>query len=80
MAKAARSTLFEITETAIRAGWGGRIATIACHGEEDDLLVVEMDSLEHWDDGAEISLPELQRLFDLVERECEARGIKAEFE
>ena len=80
MARPPRSTIFEITETQIRAGWGGRTATIACHEEDDNLIVIEMDSLERWDGGEEISLPDLQRLFDLVERECEARGIEAEFE
>ena len=79
MAKAPRSNRFEITGTAIRAGWGGRVATMACR-EEDILLVIDMDSLENWDDGAEISMPDLQKLFDLVERECEARGVEAEFE
>ena len=80
MAKAARTTLFEIGDTHIRAGWGGRVATIAVSREADDVLVVDMDSVETWDGGEEISLPDLQRLLDLVESECEARGVDAEFE
>jgi hypothetical protein len=79
MAKPRATTIFEIGDAHIRAGWGGRAASLATR-REDGVLVVEMDSADTWEDGGEISLPDLTRLYDLLERECGERGIEAEFE
>jgi hypothetical protein len=82
MARQAKTTTFEIVGEnfgKITAGWGGRCVDIA-FAREDETLIVDMDSIEAWSDGDEVSLPELQRLLELVERECDARGIEAEFE
>lgn len=83
MAKAPRMQVFEIGAQAIRAGWGDRIARIAYHNEaskDGALLVVELDAVECWESGEEIAVDDLGRLFDIVERECLARGLDAEFE
>ena len=79
MAKQARNSVFEISDGFLRAGFGARVAKIACHHEEE-LLVVELDSVEAWENGAEISLDELNRLCALIERECDERGVEVEFE
>ena len=83
MAKAARKTFFELDGDVMRAGWGGRVAAIAFHIEESadgEVLVVETDAVECWEGGEEIALEDLNRLFVLIERECEARGVESEFE
>ncbi len=80
MAKAPKAYVFEIAADHIRAGWNGRAAVLPFTREDGGLVAVGIDGLECWEDGAEISLADLQRLFELVERECGARGIEAEFE
>jgi cobyrinic acid a,c-diamide synthase len=79
MAKRAGVSFFEIGPDFIRAGFGARVAKVACR-REDDLLVVELDSVETWEDGAEISLADLNRLLALIERECEESEVEVEFE
>ena len=79
MARAPKSASFEIGENLLRAGWGGRMATLR-FTREAQLMVVEMDAVEAWEDGEEITMPDLQRLLELVEREAEARGLDLEFE
>ena len=80
MAKAPKTFVFEIAADHIRAGWNGRAAILPVTREDSGLLAIGIDALEYWDDGAEISLEDLQRLFEWVERECDERGIEAEFE
>ena len=79
MAKQARVSLFEIGDDFLRAGFGARTARIACH-REDNVLVVKLDSVEAWENGEEISLDELNRLCALIERECDERELEVEFE
>ena len=84
MAKKDPQTIFEITEGAIRAGFGGRSVVLPASrqpGEDGEpVLVVELDTIETWENGPEISMKELQRLLELIEGECEARDIEVEFE
>jgi hypothetical protein len=84
MARAPSSSIFELTDTQLRAGFGGRTAIMAVHEGEDEegepVLIVEIDMLEVWEDGTEIEMDDLQRLFTLIERECDQRGIEVEFE
>ncbi len=79
MARTPASRRFEIGETTLLAGWSEACAAIP-FTREDERLIIHMDDVETWQDGAEISLTDLQRLFDLVERECLARGVEVEFE
>jgi hypothetical protein len=84
MARQPAAFVFELTDAQLRAGFGGRTALMAVHeGEDEDgepVLVVEIDMLECWEDGTEIDMDDLQRLFTLIERECDARGLEIEFE
>ena len=84
MARQPASFVFELTDTQLRAGFGGRTAIMAVHEGEDEngepVLVIEIDMLEVWEDGSEIEMDDLQRLFTLIERECDQRGIEVEFE
>ncbi len=71
--------IFEIGETRIRAGWNGRAASVA-FARDDDVLVIDLDSAATWENGEDIEMNELTRLLELIESECAARGIEAEFE
>jgi hypothetical protein len=84
MAKKDAQTVFEISDGAIRAGFGGQSVLLPASrqpGEDGEpVLVVELDMIDAWDNGPEISMKDLQRLLELIERECEARDIEVEFE
>ena len=84
MARQPANFVFELTDAQLRAGFGGRTAIMAVHQGEDDegesVLIVEIDMLEVWEDGSEIEMDALQRLFTLIERECDRRCIQVEFE
>ena len=84
MAKRDVQTVFEFIDGAIRVGWGGRQVVLPASrqpGEDGDpVLVVEIDDVECWEGGDEISMKDLQRLLETVERECDARDIEVDFE
>ena len=80
MAKTVCATTFEIGDHFIRAGSSQRAAKIGFHREDGRRLVVDLDSVDAWEDGAEILLDDLNRLLALIEHECDERGIEVEFE
>lgn len=75
--------MMEILESGnLRLRLGERTVTVAVQrpGDEGQPLVVELDSIEEWDDGEPVTMPELQRILSIIERECDARGLDIEFE
>jgi hypothetical protein len=48
--------------------------------DDGDAMVVDLDSIESWDDGDPVTMKELQRILALLERECDAKGMDIEFE
>ena len=75
--------MMEILESGnLRLRVGQRTVTVAVlrTPDEEEALVVELDSIEDWDDGEPVTMPELQRILAMLERECEARGLNIEFE
>ena len=84
MARKDAHVIFALADGVIRAGWGARSVSLPAveqDGEDGEpVLVVELDAIEAWDDGSDIALKDLQRLLELVERECDALGVEVEFE
>jgi hypothetical protein len=84
MAKKEASFTLEIMDEDMQATLAGRMLTLPIHRgvneQGDSVLVVEIDGAETWDDGAELSLKDLQKLLERIEGECEARDIEIEFE
>lgn len=74
----------EILESGnLRLRVGQRTVTVAVNRTDDDegeSLVIELDSIEDWDDGEPVTMPELQRILAVLERECAARGLNVEFD
>lgn len=81
MAKSPRSSIFEIGPSHIRTGWAGRGVSVAFRREDDGAtFVIDLDSIEEWETGEAIEMAELQRLLELIERECDRFGVEVEFE
>lgn len=75
--------MMEILESGnLRVKLGKRTVTVVVQRDPDadEALIVALDSIEEWDDGEPVTMPELQRLLAIIERECEARGIEVEFD
>jgi hypothetical protein len=75
--------MMEILESGnLRLRVGQRTVTVVVQRASDDVqpMVVELDSIEDWDDGEPVTMPELQRILAIIERECDARGLDIEFE
>jgi hypothetical protein len=76
--------MMEILESGnLRLRIGQRTVTVAVvrtDEEQGESLVIDLDSIEDWDDGEPVSMPELQRILAVLERECDARGLNVEFE
>lgn len=75
--------MMEILESGnLRLRIGARTVTVVVQRSEDDgqPVVIDLDSIEDWDDGEPVTMPELQRILAIIERECEARGLDIEFE
>ncbi len=75
--------MMEILESGnLRVKLGQRTVTVVVKRDPDadEALIVALDSIEEWDDGEPVTMPELQRLLAIIERECEARGIEVEFD
>jgi hypothetical protein len=75
--------MMEILESGnLRLRMGQRTVTVVVQRPQDDgePLVVQLDSIEEWDDGELVTMPELQRILALIERECDSRGLDIEFE
>ena len=75
--------MMEILESGnLRVKLGQRTVTVAVerNPDADEALVVALDSIEEWDDGEPVTMPELQRILAIIERECEVRGIEVEFD
>jgi hypothetical protein len=75
--------MMEILESGnLRLRVGQRTVTVVVQRALDDgqPMVVELDSIEDWDDGEPVTMPELQRILAVIERECDARGLDIEFE
>jgi|GEM_PF-5222314 hypothetical protein len=75
--------MMEILESGnLRVKLGQRTVTVVVQRDPDadEALIVALDSIEEWDDGEPVTMPELQRLLAIIERECEARGIEVEFD
>ncbi len=84
MAKKDASFTLEIGDDKMRAGLAGRMLTLPVHEgvdeEGDPVLVIDIDGADVWDDGAELSMKDLQKLLERIEQECDAQGVEIEFE
>ena len=75
--------MMEILESGnLRVKLGQRTLTVVVQRDPDadEALIIALDSIEEWEDGEPVSMPELQRILAVIERECDARGIEVEFE
>lgn len=76
--------MMEVLESGnIRLRVGEKTVTIGVQREEADpshAMVIELDSIENWDDGEPVSMKALQRILTQLERECDARGMDVEFD
>jgi len=76
----------EIREKDILVTLGKRRASIPAtrepDGEDGPDLLVYLDELIHWDppEQAEISLDDLAKLTEIIERYCDRNGLEVEFE
>ena len=81
MAKADRQVLFELSGDALRIGVAGRVVAAKVEMQDDpEVMIVELDSIEHWEDGEEVSFDDLPRILSAIERACDEREIEVEFE
>ena len=68
------------TDTGVHVAFRGRMLDIPVYESEEADVLIDLETITHWSDGAEIDMDDLTALLEAIEEAAEDDGLDIEFE